>query len=207
MPGQSVMMFLSVIAIAIASKSADDSRSVTTPASRGPASISGKKELGLLQRDLLKHTHKVRGPLATSIEVVGAAPEQPGDVFILKGVISAEQSLENIEFAWRIPAGVEIVNGEASSEVKTITEGKPFTTQITLRQLSAENARVSLRVRGRDESMRFGDSAVYHSLDQQKLESARAELQKTNESYMKSDEGKEAAPEAQSQSKGIKVFH
>lgn len=214
MSGQSLVMFISVIAIAIAANRADDSSSwlqqkqqEQNPGSsvRGPASVSGKKELAFAQKDLLKHTQKVRGPLAVSVELVGQRPEQPGDVFVLKGVVSSEAALENIEFNWGIPDGVEVVNGQTSSVIAVIGEGKPFETQITLRQISPSNARVTLRVRGHDSETRFGDTAIYHTMDQQRLEAARLELKSTAETYMKdSDKRIETLSEKKSQ---LKVMH
>lgn len=194
MSGQSLVMFISVVAIAIAANRADDSSSWLQQkhreqnpgaSSRGPASVGGKKEIAFVQKDLLKHTHKVRGPLAVMVELIGQRPEQPGDVFVLKGVVSSEAALENIEFSWGIPEGVEVVNGQTSSVIAVIGEEKPFETQITLRQISPSNARVTLRVRGHDSDTRFGDTAIYHTMDQQKLEAARFELKSTAEAYMK----------------------
>jgi hypothetical protein len=212
-------MFISVVAIAIAANRADDSSSWLqqkhreqnpgATALRGPASVGGKKDIEFAQKDMMKHTHKVRGPLAAVVELVGQRPEQPGDVFVLKGVVSSESALSNVEFSWRVPEGVEVVNGETSSVIAVLSEGKPFETQITLRQVSPSNARVVLRVRGRDSGMRFGDTAVYHTMDQQKLEAARLELKSTTEAYMKGSAGKsqmDSSPAGKAPPQ-LKIFH
>jgi|GEM_PF-2821088 len=221
MSGQSVVMFISVVAIAIAANRADESSSWLaqkhleqnpgTMSSRGPASVGGKKDLGSIQASVLKHTHKVRGPLAAVVELIGQRPEQPGDVFVLKGVVSSESDLANVEFSWRVPAGVEVVNGQTSSIIAVLTEGKPFETQITLRQVGAENARVTLRVHGRNSGMEFGDMAVYHTMDQEKLDSARLSLSKTAEAYMKENPssavGGKSIETYSTEKREFKVFH
>jgi hypothetical protein len=210
-------MFISVLAIAIAANRADDSGSWLQQkhrehnpgaSARGPSSVGGKKDIVFAQKDMMKHTHKVRGPLAAVVELVGQRPEQPGDVFVLKGVVSSESSLTNVEFTWRVPEGVEVVNGQTSSVIAVLSEGKPFETQITLRQVSPSNARVTLRVRGRDAGMRFGDTAVYHTMDQQKLEAARLELKSTAEEYMKGSSGKGSVDSPAGEGKkALKIFH
>lgn len=197
MSGQSLVMFISVIAIAIAANRADESSSWLQQKNleqnpgfsvRGPASVDGKKDFPLAKKELLKHTHKVRGPLAAVVELVGQRPEQDGDVFVLKGTVSSEQALNNVEFTWNLPAsGVEVVNGQTSSVIAVLSEGKPFETQITLRQVGSANARVTLRVRGRDSALQFGDAAFYHTMDQEKLDAARLELRSKSEAHMASD--------------------
>jgi hypothetical protein len=227
MSGQSIVMFVSVIAISIAANRANDaSQSMGQKSgfnSRGPASIVGKKDIGHLSEDLVKHTHKVRGPIVASVELVGQAPAQPGDIFVLKGVVSSETALENVEFSWRMPEGVEVVNGQTSSIVSALGAEKPFETQITLRQVSPDNERVTLHVRGRDADLRFGEMAIYHTLDQQQIQAARMELRSKTEEYMKSSAGSSGTapakgnlevqshshshPHSHSQGKKLKVFH
>lgn len=214
MSGQSLVMFLSVIAISIAANRANDASMTLQPAAtRGPASIGGKKELGHVHKDMMKHTHKVRGPLSAVVELVGSRPEQPGDVFVLKGVVSTESALENVEFSWSLPDGVEVVNGQTSSIIASLSAEKPFETQITLRQLSPANARVTLRVRGRDTGMRFGDMATYHTLDQEQLEATRLEMKSKTAEYMKSSSGAGSSAKgnlethSHSSGKKLKIFH
>lgn len=219
MSGQSIVMFLSVIAISIAAGRANDAsmavREGLSVNARGPASIGGKKELGHVHKDMTKHTHKARGPLSAVVELIGARPEQPGDIFVLKGVVSTESALENVEFSWSLPDGVEVVNGQTSSVIAALSAVKPFETQITLRQLSPANARVTLRVRGQDTGMRFGDMATYHTLDQQQLEATRLEMKNKTAEYMKSSSGSPSASGAKGNSethshssgKKLKIFH
>ena len=182
MSGQSIVMFVSLLAISFAANRAQES---TVTALRTPASVSMHKEITLLEKPLLKHTHKGRGPLSATVELLGAAPVTAGDVFVLRGTVLSESDLGDVEFTWTLPAGVEIVNGEMSSVISYLGEGKPYLVEITLRQLSAENERVALRVRGKEDGMKFGDTAFYHTLDQQELEASRAELKKTVEDYQR----------------------
>src|SRR5688572_3699783 len=103
MSGQSIIMFVSLVAIAMAANRAEDiayqpSVGVGT---RGPASLASKKDLGFLAgKDILKHTHKLRGPLSARVELVGDRPVQDGDVFVLKGIVSADAQLNGVEFSW-----------------------------------------------------------------------------------------------------------
>ena len=217
MSGQSLIMFFSVIAISIAANRANDASINFQPSSggsmRGPASIASKKDIGHVHKDIMKHTHKVRGPLTAVVELVGPRPEQPGDVFVLKGIVSTESAVENVEFSWRLPDGVEVVNGQTSSVIVTLSAEKPFETQITLRQLSPANARVSLHVRGRDTDTRFSDTSTYHTLDQEQIEAARLEMRSKTEEYMKSSSESGASikgnleTHSHSEDKKLKIFH
>ena len=193
MSGQSLVMFVSVIAIAVAANRAEDT-SLSKPSPRAPASIANHKEHGFVQKDLLKRTHKLRGPVGAAVEMVGAPPEAAGDVFVLKGLVSAESALENIEFSWVLPAGVEIVNGQVSSVISAISEDRPFETQITLRQVSTKNARVVFKIRGHDAGMKFSDSAQYHTVNQERIEASRKALQKSTDEYVREE-------------KRLKIFH
>lgn len=190
------MMFVSVIAIAVAANRAEDTSWPRRFAStdRGPASIAGKKEHTLLQKDILRHTHKIRGPLVVDIELVGERPTQPGDVFVLKGLVTSESAINNVEYKWVVPQGVEVINGQLNSTIAVMSEGKPFETQITLRQVSDMNVRVHLRARSATGTTRFGDTAQFNSMDQVKIEASRKELKKSVEDYVEKQ-------------KQLKVFH
>lgn len=196
MSGQSLVIFLSVLAIALAANRAEeDTRG--DGMHRGLASISSHnaKELQFAQQsEVIRRTHKTRGPISVEIQLIGNAPEKSGDVFVLKGVISSETQLRGVDFQWLLPTGVEVVNGELSSVAQNINEGKPFETEITLRQMSSTNERIMLKARGKDSGMKFGDAAVYHSLNQERLEASRKTLMKSTEEYV------------QEQSK-LKIFH
>jgi len=191
MSAQSLVLFVSVLAIAVAANRAEDS---STTIKRGPTSVASVKEQGFLQKEVLKRTHKLRGPLAVAVELIGSGPVQSGDVFVLKGILSAEVALNNVEFTWNLPAGVEVVNGEVSSVISLLSDAKPFETQITLRQVSPENVRVMLKARGRDHGSRFSDSVQYHTMDQKLIEASRQKLRKSTEAYVQEE-------------KRLKVFH
>lgn len=191
-------MFIFVMAIGLAAFRAEDARE-PLQGSRGPASI-GAARFGLagLKRgpaskrpdlDVVsepsrahKHTEKLSGPLTTSIELVGSAPN-PGDIFVLKGSVLGSSSLEDVSFKWILPEGVELVNGEQTGTVGAVTEGKPFEVQVTLRQLSPKNEQIHLQVLASQGPQKFGHTSQYNSLMEQALQTSRKELQKSTEDY------------------------
>jgi hypothetical protein len=132
MSGQSsAVIFIFVLAIGLAANRAEDARGpVASPASQGrriaslahtgqPITIvtSKKSERDFDHtREIHRHTHKLSGPLSSEIVMVGDSPE-PGDIFVLRGVISASASSENVSYKWIIPDGVELVNGEVASVI------------------------------------------------------------------------------------------
>lgn len=194
MSGQSVAMFLACVAIALAAQTAEDI-SWIKPQVRGPASVNVKKEI---ERDSspMKHTNKLSGPLSASVELVGARPERAGDVFVLKGVIESEESVQNVEFKWSLPkSGVEVVSGEVNSVVAVVSTGKRYETQLTLRTLTGENARVHFRVKGAARGMKFGETVQYNSMLQEVLDASRKELRKSTEEHSTRKEA------------DLKVFH
>ncbi len=186
MSGQSLALFVFTVAIALAANRAEDislSASAFAPqtaaSSRGPASVSGKRIVMTEASQFQKHTAKVHGPVDAAVQLIGAGPNGAGDVFVLKGVVSASESVQNIEFAWHIPEGLEVVNGSMKSVISSLSPDRPYETQITLRQRGFDNARVHFKVRGSSDGLRFGDSAQYNSMMQEALEASRAQLKRS----------------------------
>lgn len=220
MSGQSLTMFVFMVAIAFAANRAEDvgssSKDAFTPeATRGLASVpSTTKKLVFAEESPIKHTSKVRGPLDVAIELVGARPNNAGDVFVLRGVITSNEAVNNIEFGWRIPAEVEVVNGELKSVIPNLLPDQPYTVQLTLKQKSFENGKIHFRARGSDKGLRFGDIAQYNSMMQEALDVSRAELKKSTEEDYAAQKAAGTAPQKKNrqfteehQHSEFKVFH
>src|SRR6185312_7963713 len=134
MSGQftSIVMFASLVAIAFATNHATDD-SILPKGPRGPASISKEIKLFKPVAEMVKHTEKLHGPLHVKVEVMGAAPAAAGDIFVLRGTITAQQNIDVADFSWSIPKGVEVVNGEVAGSLKNVSPDYPGTVEITLR--------------------------------------------------------------------------
>lgn len=184
-------LFIGVAAIALASQQADNNL-----AGRSPSTLSKKEMLlGEVTPPLLRHTQKIHGPLEAHIELIGAVPENSGDVFVLKGHVSSSKDLRDVEFKWAIPAGLEVVNGTANGYISILNADQPAAVQITLRTLASENYQVHLITAGVDGKVRFAESAQYNTLLQGMIDQSK-------EAQLKSTE-KAVAEET----KGLKVFH
>ena len=198
MPGKpsavkySVFMAICLVAIAMAAAKVEDFEAST---SRKPASLSKKEMiLGEVKPDLMKHTHKLRGPLSASIEMLGAAPEREGDVFVLEGYVQSLEEVKDVEFKWALPEGVEVISGELSGVISVLTADVPHKLQITLKQKSSDNHQVHLITSARNQVSAFADSAQFNTLLQPVINASKEELRKSTE--------RELANE-----KRIKVFH
>jgi hypothetical protein len=169
----SAVMFIFLVAIALAANQADHFKPMS-PTGRKPALEHVEQEH--------TYTRKIHGPLSAMVELIGAAPEKAGDVFVLRGLIRSEEILSNVNFKWALPKGVELINGEASGLVSFVQPGQEFPIQLTLRSLTDRNAQVHLVVHGGDRGRKFGDAAQYNTLVQPMLDNNR----KVQKEFMKS---------------------
>lgn len=186
-----IVLFLSVAAIALAMQQGEESMSSHSQIT--------KKEmlLGEVKSPILRHTSKVRGPLNAKIELLGAVPENAGDVFVLRGFVSSERELRDVAFKWSLPAGLELVNGTTAGYISILKAGEPAEVQLTLRTLASENYQVHLITGGTDKGVKFGDSTQFNTLLQGAIDQSKEELLKSTE--------KSAAEEKQAEA--LKVFH
>jgi hypothetical protein len=181
-----VILFVGIAALALVSQHTE------TGAMRSPASL--KKEL-LPGNQFPKHTKKIQGGIESSIELIGAVPEKAGDVFVLKGLVTAASDLRDVEFKWDIPAGLELVNGNVSGTIASLSSKFPAEVQLTLRSRSTENQQVHLMAGAAEEGVRFSDTAQFNTLIQPLIEASKEALAKSTEQV--------GAP----QQKGLKIFH
>lgn len=146
----------------------------------------------------LRRTDKVRGPLETSVELEGSAPEKAGDVFSLRGKIHSDAQLENVDFEWAIPKGVEIVNGSRTGRLAAVSPDQPAEVQITLRSLDLTNHQIHFVTNGRRNGAAFAESVQFNTLLQQLLKDSK-------EALLKSTALEASKPEVKQ--KNLKVFH
>lgn len=189
-----VLLFTCVAALAMAVQYTD-----FNGGARAPSALSKKEQiLGEMKGPVLKHTSKIRGPLESHIELLGAVPERAGDVFVLRGLVSSSKELRDVEFKWAIPAGLELVNGTVTGSISILRPGEPTEVQVTLRSLASENQQVHLLTAGADGAIKFAESAQYNTLLQGLLDQSKEELLKSTE---------KAAEQERERSKGLRVFH
>lgn len=189
----SAVMFIFVVAIALAAGKADDLGIGTglMGAARESASVAVAGKPTFTEAPAIGHTEKARGPAAVAIELVGAPPAAPGDTFILRGVISSRRAISDLKFNWGLPSGVELVNGESSGLIAAVTPGQNFVIQLTLRARSAVNEQIHLAVTGGSRpGTRFGDTAQFNTMTQALLDESRRELARSTEAHAKSGEAK-----------------
>lgn len=129
----------------------------------------------------LRYTQKLRGPLDASLELVGPTPEKKGDVFVMKGLLSSERDLDNVNFKWAVPKGVELVNGSVSGHISSLRAGQPVEVQLTLKSLDSVNHQIHLITSGAQGKVRFGASAQYNTLLQQLLDDSTRALAASTE--------------------------
>lgn len=204
MSGQlsTAMIFVSVIAIALAASQAEQNESgggrmANAVTARRPASVA--KDLVLSEfdaEDVLRHTEKVHGSVTVSIDLAGAKPTHVGDVFVLRGTIASEDEvLDRVTFKWAVPKGVRVVNGQVSGIVTGVGPGRPAVRQLTLEKVSAQNEQVHLMAGAFSGTTRFAEAAQFNTDVQDTLDTDRKAQRKAMEA---------AAP---LEAEPVKVFH
>lgn len=197
----SALMFVSVVAIALAANRAEENSSTTGKGlQRAPASMmssQAQKEqiLGEFKRPSKFHyTEKIHGPVETKIELMGARPEQSGDVFVLRGTIVTSENLSDVSYKWSIPAGVQLINGQVSGVIGSVSADHPIEVELTLKKISSQNEQVHLMAGGAEGKSHFAESAQYNTDIQEYLDADRAATKKALEAHSEDD-------------RKLKVFH
>lgn len=173
----SAVMMMSLMAIALASNYAEENGAGRT---RVPSAVSRTKEqvLGSVEKPMFRHTAKLAGPLETSIELIGERPERAGDVFVVRGVITSPETLNDVDFKWSLPAGVELINGTQSGRIAVLTENQASSVQLTLKTLTGENHQIHLVTGAARNGSRFAQSVQHNTLLEPVLSASRKEQQK-----------------------------
>lgn len=112
---------------------------------------------------MMKHFGKLQGPLSTHINLVGPAPMNAGDQFVLDGVINSDVDVQNVQVQWHVPPNVEVLSGSLTGFVPDIKAHQAAHIQITLKALSDANAQVHLIAAASKGSVHFAESAQYNS--------------------------------------------
>jgi hypothetical protein len=153
---------------------------------RSPASVEpmSHKELVLSQGmkfSNLRHTEKLHGPIDVAIQLVGPAPEKSGDVFTLQATVASSESLQNVNYSWSIPEGIEVINGQTGGSFDRIDEEVPGVLEVTLRQLSSQNQQIHLLAGTHDGRRHFAESAQYNSELQAHIDAKKQALKEITE--------------------------
>jgi hypothetical protein len=174
----SAIMFIFLVSIAVAANRAEENSAPPPAVNRRPAAAAfGKKApLDEVHAALFRHTEKIHGPVETQIVPIGAAKAEAGQVFVLKGVISASENLTDVDFKWSIPEGVEVINGALSGRLSQVRAERPAEVELTLKALGDINRQVHLLASGSHGGARFADTAQYNTTLQEEIRSAREAL-------------------------------
>ena len=156
----SIGLFGSFVAIAFAANHAGEYSGA--PRARGPAAIATmQKEERLGEFKSLsggRHTEKIRGPLSVTLEMIGTPPAV-GETFVVRGTINSRRALTSANFAFSIPADVEVINGQVSGTVTNVDADQPAAVELTLRKLTSSSARVHFLANSEMGEIGFGDVA------------------------------------------------
>ena len=173
----SAVMMASLMAILLASNYAEENSASQT---RLPSAVSRTKEqvLGSVERPILRHTTKLQGPLETSIELEGARPERAGDVFVVRGIVSSPETLQDVEYKWSLPKDVELINGERSGRIAVLSENQATSVQLTLKTLTGENHQIHMVVGAARNGSRFAQSVQHNTLLEPEMVASRKDQQK-----------------------------
>jgi len=174
----SAVMMASLMAIALASNYAEELGDANR--SRVPSAVSRTKEqvLGSVERPILRHTTKLQGPLETSIELIGARPEHAGDVFVIRGVITSPETLNDVEFKWSLPKDVELINGERSGVIAVLSENQATNVQLTLKTRTGANHQIHLVTAADRNGSRFAQSVQHNTLLEPEMTASRQDMRK-----------------------------
>lgn len=175
---------------------------ITGGSSRGPASVgalatSKAYVLNSKTGQYIRHTEKLSGPVGVDLKMDSARPSQVGDVMVMRGVITAADALERVDYQWSLPDGVEVVSGETDGAILGMKAGEVREVTLTVKSGSMENEQIHIMVKGDSPAMHFAQSAQYNTQDQEYLEVANKMQQKMLE---------DSAAESGKESK-LKIFH
>ncbi len=172
MSGQfsSVMMFVSLMAIAFATNRASE-QTLPSEAHRArglatvhPEDLRKKQILGEFKTaPLFPHTLKVTGPLKVDIQVDGQPPAKIGARFVLMAHVHSTQPLASAQFKWAIPEGVRWISGAQTGTLTDLEPGKAKIVQIVLEKASVENRQVHIHAQGAVGRSRFAAAAQYNT--------------------------------------------
>lgn len=179
-------MFVSLVAIVFATNRAQEAAHLPNKSSRAPASlVTLEKEriLGPFKvAPILRHTQKLHGPLSVRIDLASPTPAEIGEVFVLRGSVFSKEDLQNVEFVWSVPPGLEVINGQLNGTLNLVSAAQARELEVTLRKTTTDNVQVHLMVNGSRNDIGFADSAQYNTEVQTMLYGEKKDLDKSNES-------------------------
>lgn len=164
------LISISLLAIALAANQADQNGfdDAAIASKRGPAvaamatdsTVSKEERLGpFKEAPALKHTEKAHGPIDVRLEYVGGLPAAVGDVFVVRGIVSARESLQGVDFQWSLPDGVELVNGAKQGRLDSVSTDQPAAVELTLKKTAPGKFKIHLLAGVSHAGGRFADAA------------------------------------------------
>ncbi|MFN7728640.1 MAG: hypothetical protein ACK5P7_05755 [Bdellovibrio sp.] len=134
-------------------------------ASRAPASAAPPTKSALFKSAQLKMA-KPNQMVDVQIDVVGGFPTTNDQEATLRATIQFEHPLDgNLDFQWRLPAGVQHVAGELKDSIPGLQPGQTVTREIVVLGFSSEGLprNVTLDVSGKTSGSIVGNTSVIRS--------------------------------------------
>lgn len=136
----------------------------------------------------IPHTQKLSSPIKIDLELVGPAPEKPGDTFQLRAHVHSSQDLERATIVWDIPSGLKMVSGSLENTLSQIKAGEKDSLDVILEQVSDTNEQLHVIVKSNSPGMNFSSMAQYNSLDQDEIDRAISSLKQRSDEYIKNQQ-------------------
>jgi|GEM_PF-5674493 len=147
---------------------------------RGPASLNGEANsppalnkdhiLKAVARDGLapdgKGSAAVRIEIRSSESTPNIASQQVGKPIQLQAYIQATRAQTGLRYAWRIPRGVVVTEGEVNGELGDLNQGETRMLSLTITTSTEENRQIHLNVFRQDGDENLGDVAQYNTAPQ-----------------------------------------
>ena len=144
---------------------------------RGPASFNGESiSPGALNKDQLlkaaardgltpdgKGSPAVRIEIRSSESIPNVASQQVGKPIQLQAYIQAVRAQAGLKYAWRIPRGVVVTEGEVSGELGDLNQGDTRTLNLTVTTSTEDNRQIHLNVFRQDGAENLGGVAQFNT--------------------------------------------
>lgn len=141
--------------------------------SRHPAAAAEKDQYLKPTHGGIIHTEKVRGPIKTSLRLIGSPAGQVGSAFTMEAIIEVNRDVLGARFRWSLPAGLKLVSGRSNGTVPDLRAGEQFRTTIVVEQAEAGNHQIHFAVDGSNHGVRYASVSQYNSVFEEFLQAER----------------------------------
>ena len=132
--------------------------------------VARNKEQLLRAQTKIRHTEKVKGPLASEINLVGSAENGvAGQALVLQATVTATKEVKGAKLKWILPAGVQLLSGTLDATIASVSPKQPFQTQITVQQKDPSNQQIHFVVSGEQPGIHFSSVSQYNTSDEEFL--------------------------------------